>query len=526
MKYNWKLYFDNKDGQEMVALYDLKGSNSTNQKIDEILSDHLQYIYFDNSEDIDYMQDINLIADIVNSCMSENNLSYNGNEQDFFDNLINPLSEKLKTLFDPKSKDAPYQHLCFWITRLSLYLTYKFDGIFYPILFTRNFDEFVQRCNILGIELPEFPVEKYRRERCLSYMTICENIERFRTQHALTKPQVCALIYGYAAVVSKEINGSKVSEPLPQPSHIWIVGASKSGDDDYYSLENNDTFEWQGGHKIKSGDIIILYVLNKYQFVHSVWRATGDSRYNPFDFYAHRIYIGEKIVVPHVTKAELKADPEASQMWMVKLNMAYMNGDKQVSLKEYSTFLRMMKQHDPNFDTNILPTVEGIEFDENFEGKEDDVTIKYLQEKLLPNLGYQEKDWVKELQLRLGRTIVEDDKKSKRGRPDITIMHKNLSLDQKYAPFVIEVKLEMKNDDEYIEALKQGVSYARMLHSKYLGICDKKRFVLLKRKGNHFKESDVIFDHQWSELENPALKQQLQDIIGKHEIAMIKEKNI
>ena len=117
--------------------------------------------------------------------------------------------------------------------------------------------------------------------------------------------------------------------------------------------------------------------------------------------------------------------------------MAYMDGTKEVSYEDYHTFIRLFKEKDPSFDTSILPDLEGFYVDEDFEGQEKDVSIQFLQNKLLPDLGYNEADWVKELQLRLGRTIKEEEQESKKGRPDFTILHTDLGLDQKAAPFVI-----------------------------------------------------------------------------------------
>lgn len=519
MKYNWQLFLDSEEGKFFVDSYDF--SSDKERKLDRILNDNQNFLYyFEDIDDMYYKKE--LIYRYIGEIEKEQGVELTSDLMLYFNKIVDPLNERLQQKGEKK-----YSQLAQNIPLLSVFLfADRQEYAFYPIVFCKDFAEFLRRCNILGIILPNMPKEKDRRDRCLAYVKLCEALEFFRKDNCLTKPQVCALLYGYAPHISNEIKINRLHQELPPPSKIWIVGGGTNDDADLAVLEAGEETEWQGGPAAKRGDIMIIYKNGKDGHVNSIWRIEEDFTFNLFDVYCNRVKIGHHIAVPKVTKQDLDADDVAKNMWMVKLSMAYMDGRKEVSYEDYHTFIRLFKKKDPSFDTSILPDLEGFYMDEDFEGKEDDVSIQFLQNKLLPELGYSESDWVKELQLRLGRTIKEEEQESKKGRPDFTILHTDLGLDQKAAPFVIEVKLDMHDDDShaYDEALKQGISYARMLHSKILAICDKRRFHVYRTKTDFFSKDDCIFRHTWEDLKDPVLLQELKGIIGKQQISNIANK--
>ena len=513
MKYNWELFFESEEGEYYVDCYDL--STNKEQKLERILKDNEGFLYyFYDIEDMYYTK--KELFRYIKEIELELKLELSDDLMSYYDKIVDPLNERLMQRGDKK-----YSRLAQWTPLLSVFLfAEKQKYAFYPIVFCKEYAEFLRRCSVLGIELPDMPKEKDRRDRCLAYIKLCMALEEFRKSNCLTKPQLCALLYGYAPHISDEIKAKRLHNELPPASKIWIVGGGTHGDGDLEVLEAGKETEWQGGPAAKRGDIMIIYKNGKDGHVNSIWRVVEDFTFNLFDIYCNRVKIGHHIAVPKVTKHDLESDEIAKNMWMVKLSMAYMDGRKEVSYEDYHTFIRLFKKKDPSFDTSILPDLEGFYIDEEFDGKEKDVSIQYLENHLLPELGYSESDWVKELQLRLGRTIKEEDQESKKGRPDFTILHSDLGLDQKVAPFVIEVKLDMKDDDSttYDEALKQGISYARMLHSRILAICDKRRFHVFKTKTGFFTKDDCIFKHTWEELKDPVLAQELKGIIGKQQI--------
>lgn len=228
---------------------------------------------------------------------------------------------------------------------------------------------------MLGIELSPVPLQKNPEERCLYLVDICRKIEDFRVANSLTKPEVCALLYGYAPerVEYLESHNPQDTPDLPAPTRIWMTGASK--EDWKAGLLEKDENVWAGNERTLRGDIVVIYALSPHSCIHSVWRAVDDGEANPFDYYVNRVAVGHRTDVPRITFKDLKADPAMSQVPMVRDNLQGING-KELSYQDYQSLLDMFAAK--GFDIATLPNLEAprLENDNKDILVEDDVSVK------------------------------------------------------------------------------------------------------------------------------------------------------
>ena len=86
---------------------------------------------------------------------------------------------------------------------------------------------------------------------------------------------------------------------------------------------------------------------------------------------------------------------------------------------------------------------------------------------------------------------------------------------------IIEAKLDMAPVQELLKAFKQGLSYARMLRSSIMGICDQERLILYKvDKNGGADRSNPIFENHWASIySDPEVGATLNHIIGREVIA-------
>ena len=76
---------------------------------------------------------------------------------------------------------------------------------------------------------------------------------------------------------------------------------------------------------------------------------------------------------------------------------------------------------------------------------------------------------------------------------------------------------------EQHNAFSQVLSYARMLRSKLMGICDKERLIIYKIDGNGSADRDApIFEDHWDSIYSNALVgAKLVQIMGKEVVSKL-----
>lgn len=395
-------------------------------------------------------------------------------------------------------KSHDYRAKSAFVHIISTYL-YLLSDFYKPILYPSRFDIFMRHCDLLGIELPDIPHTTQYRDYLIFYYKICEKLTQFQAENQLTEAELCACIYDFAFMLNEEQPKSK----LPKPTNIWFTGASGG---DFRIIDNPDCQEthiWACNEYTRRGDIVVMYCLAPRSYIHSIWRAESNGIFNPFDYYKSRTALSEGVIIPSISIKELKADPYFSQLPIVKKNLQGLNG-VQLSSSDYKELMRLItdKGGDPsNAPQLYCSTISSISIKLERD-VEDQLLIPVLQE-----LGYTSKDWSRQCTQKAGRGL--------KAIPDFVFFPKGEKHLQN-APMVIEAKLNVATQTEYIKAFNQAYSYARMMRSSIMGICDKERLILYRADSNGvFNRNCPIFEEHWAALREAETFNQLQRLIAK-----------
>jgi len=371
---------------------------------------------------------------------------------------------------------------------ISLALYYE-CGFFKPMLLPSNFARFERNCAALGIDLPDIPKSKDYRDYLLYYFDVCKAIDDFQQECDLDDPEMCAAIYDYAP--SFEMNDDAPSQnDLPLPTNIWLTGSGK-GDFAYLdSLGTSDEYSgvWACNENTRPGDIVVVYCNAPRSYIHSIWRAKSGGTFNPFDHFHCRTTICDGVRIPKITFNDLMEDPYMSQVPIVRRHLMGING-VELSATDYARLLEMIKER--GGDVASLPKLyEGANIDFGTISKEKDVEEKILIP-VLKSIGYSEKDWTRQLALKAGRNL--------KAIPDFVFFAKG-DAHFEVAPMVIEAKYDMGSMLERKKAFRQGLSYAKMLRSSLMGICDKERLIIYKVNEGRCDFEKPIFENHWKAI--------------------------
>ncbi len=417
------------------------------------------------------------------------------------------LYNDAQSMLLPKNK---YRQKATFIPSLSLFLFYSYT-FFKPLLLPTHFDVIQKNCDALSIELPPIPRSKDYKAYLMYYYDICSVWNDFQEENKLTDAECCACIYDYAILLQESHENKK----LPRPTNVWLTGAS---DRDFTFLdslgkekEGNGTHIWACNERTRRGDIIIIYCTSPRSYIHSIWRANSEGIFNPFDYYHCRTTVCDGILTPHISFKDLKADSYFAEVPIIRKNLQGING-VELNATDYSELLRMIQEK--GGDTELYPKLfDGKAMDFGEINLEKDVEEKILIP-MLKLLGYNEKDWTRQLSQKAGRGL--------KAIPDFVFFPKG----EKHfasAPMVIEAKLDMSLISEQQNAFSQGLSYARMLRSSIMGICDKERLILYQVDKNGIaNRSTPLFEEHWLSIYGDAeVGAKLNKLIGREVITRI-----
>lgn len=468
MNSNYKWYLASPEGEAMTRLFSFEDEFDKNYgKIEQIFNLTKDFLNYSDTSDVVVQ---NLFSNTDDFCRTINDFldahSEIATQEEFYEAFIKEY--QLYQWYEDENthewKQGPvwlkaddFRSKASTIAELSLAMSFYFTEVdFYPILFRSHFYEFVDRCNVLGIQLPDIPLQKDKYERCMLYYEINKVLDDFKKENNLSKEQVCALLYGYAPTIINENRDTSQKAELPSPSRIWFVGAAK---DDYDTSLKQDTCIWQGNEETLRGDIVVIYALSPHSCIHSVWRAIKDGGFNPFDYYCSRTEVGCRIEVPHITFKELKDDKYTSQIPIVRKNLQGING-VELSIEDYKNLQRLFAEK--GFDNSVLPQIERPNLNLNVPiNLEKDVEEQILIP-VLSKLGYSDEDgedWKRQVLIKLGR--------NEKYIPDFVFFPQEVSSRQVRAPFIIEAKLDFRNAKQFHKDFEQAVSYARPLEADF-----------------------------------------------------------
>lgn len=512
-KKNFALYKETQQGKSAIELFNVDGENWLENiyKWFELAQSKGNYVEFQYlvpqlqlfAVNIESKKLFPLDCDITREVFDE-----------FIRNLelhyIEESGEDVVVTDDIAIKQGDFRHLNSFMHVLSTYLYTSVDGFFKPLLYQSRFDIIQHNCDLLGIELPEMPHTKDYSAYMMYYFDMCTAFENFQEENGLTAEEFCACLYDYAETLGED---EQIVSELPRPTNIWFVGASKADMQAYKNGElNEDTQIWQCNERTRRGDIIVLYALTPYSSIHSIWRAKSGGFFNPFDAYQTRTTICDCHEVPAVSNKELKEHPYFKELPIVRKNLQGING-VELTATDYQELLKLLQQK--GCDITSLPQLIEIT-----DWKKPEITKgnpeKQVEEKILipvlEKLGYQPEDWSRQLEQKAGRGL--------KAIPDFVFFPQG-DLHMHNAPLVIEAKYDMSSSKEYDKAFRQGLSYARMLRSGIMGICDQDRLVLFKVTDlGSADKTNPIYEAQWAVINTDvAMFNKLQKIMGKSVIA-------
>jgi hypothetical protein len=505
----WNLYKNSKRGKDTIALFTFDSEKDDLEiKAKEIFQKYNEYLGgLDIKDHFIYKCFLTIDSIIANKMFIEEN----ENASEYFVRLIDNLEiciveensdgELIKVENEPpiiSQKD--YKTFCAVLSEISFILYLYGDLLFFPIFFREQFDVFMKILDVLNISMPELPAKSDKRGRLLLYNNLNTNITKFAKENNLTPEETCACIYDFAFMLLENDN---IQTELPEPTNIWLTGGSK---DDYKLFLEDPAKEaksgWTCNENTKRGDIIVMYVLSPYSCIQSIWRADIDGVYTPFNYYNSRTRVTSGIVVPHITLNELKADPYFLQLGITRKNFQGVNG-VHFSATDYKELQRLLI--DKGFDISVLPHLykPNLEFAGQLE-KEKDVEEKLLIP-LLEKLGYSETDWTRQLSQKAGR--------KEKAIPDFVFLPKG-EMHFQNAPMIIEAKFDMSSNIERTKSYNQALSYARLMKSSILGICDKDRLIIYKEKNGYFDRFKPSFEKHWQSINDEETFRQLNLLIG------------
>ncbi len=509
----WEMYKTSNRGQEIIDLFTFYADAEI-----EVFENKLEKILrkFGKESEIDTLFSriylVNNNISVYNSAIREKEAP-----NDFFTRFIEDFDvsyidedkegnlTKSTKVHDVFIKKLDYRSISAIMDSISINLYIMHPLFFFPLLDNERFDIFVKNCDALGIEIPNIPNSADKKGRVMYYFSLCDVLDKFSVEYDLSAEELCACIYDFATILQEH---KEVKNELPEPTNVWFTGASKA---DYQTTLQNlvpdSVNAWSCNEATKRGDIIVIYCLSPQSFIHSIWRANSDGVANPFNYYYSRVTVTSPIQIPPITYAELKADKYWSNVPIVRKNLQGINGI-QLTAKDYTELLRLISSK--GFDINTLPLLYSPNID--IEGNlktENDVEEK-LVIPLLTELGYTQNNWERQLSQKAGRNL--------KAIPDFVFFSKGEKHFQN-APFVLEAKFFMNSSNERMNSFNQALSYCKMMSAELLGLCDKDRIIIYRRKNGVFDRFNPVFEKHWGNLKNPETFSELKKIIGKEIVA-------
>lgn len=359
---------------------------------------------------------------------------------------------------------------------------------FFPYLFLCRIFELNKIADFFNIDLPNIPKRTDYKGRCMYYWELCEVFYQFRKENGLFPDELCAFLYDFAP---NNIANEKTD--IPKPSQAWFIGGRLYAEDK--SLASKF---WQSSPDTKKGDILVHYETSPVSSITCIEISHTDGVIDPLFRYYGCIYIGNRVDIPHIALKELQADEYFSKHPLIRKKFQGVNGWP-MSGADYSELLRMIKAK--GFDTDVLPKLYAPTLPKGIVIEYEHDVEQQLLEPLLNSMGwYEKKDFIRQLPIQAGR--------GHRVFPDYALHYDN-KPDEEKAKVLIEAKLHMKNNQDIEAAFLQARSYARLLGSSAIVLCDKDYLLVYEKKDSF--DRDRYKKYYWGEFENPDVFNELKN---------------
>lgn len=362
----------------------------------------------------------------------------------------------------------------------------EWSDFFFPYFFMWRMRHLHKIADLFGIELPDNPKKADYKERCAYYWELCKIFYKFRQEHGLSKIDLCTFLYNFAL--------SQVSEDeseTHEPTCAWFIGGHAGGCDVYGF--------WQANEETKKGDVLIYYETTPVSAITHYCIAQTDGIIDPLFYYYSNTYIGVKYELPPITLDELKADVYFSSHPLVRKNFQGVNG-WQLTTQDNNELNRICVSKG----YSALPSLHVTQITANTVIKVERDVEKNLLEPLLNSMGlFEGRDFIRQLSIHAGR--------GHRVFPDYAL-HYSDKKNEETAEVIIEAKLEMKNNTDIENAFLQARSYAFLLQSKVIVLCDKYNLIVYQSKNKAFDRNSYK-KYYWSEFENTDKYNELNKVL-------------
>lgn len=374
------------------------------------------------------------------------------------------------------------------IQPISYILSQFSSEYFFPYLFLCRIFELNKIADFFNIDLPNIPKRTDYKGRCMYYWKLCEVFYLFRKKNGLSPEELWSFLYDFAP---NNLPNEKTD--MPKPSQAWFIGGRLYQEDK--SLESKF---WQSSPETKKGDILVHYETSPISAITCIETSLTDGVIDPLFRYYGCIYIGNRINIPYITLKELQVNEYFSKHPLIRKSFQGVNGWP-MSSKDYSELLRMIKAK--GFDTETLPKLYAPTIPNNISIVHERDVETQLLEPLLNSMGwYENKDFIQQLPIQAGR--------GHRVFPDYALHYDDKSNEER-AKVLIEAKLHMKNNKKIEEAFLQARSYARLLNSSVIVLCDKDYLIVYERKDSF--DRDRYKKYCWGDFENPDIFNELKN---------------
>lgn len=384
-------------------------------------------------------------------------------------------TSNLEILYKNIISDWEYKDCLLYIPCISMGLSIIRSDFFIPYMFYCRFFELTKIADYFSIELPKTPAKNDYEGRCMYYYKLCEAFYKFRRNKGMTSHELCAFLYGFSPNVINKDAGS-----INKASQAWLIGGG------FIETEKEKNFLfWQTSEETKKGDLMLFYEKNPVSSVSSIWTAKTDGVVDPLFYYYSYAYIGDKINIPNIHLGELKNNTYFKNHPLIKKNMQGVNGYL-LSWQDYRELVKIMESKKffkmPIVESCLIINSDNIQI-------ERDVEI-HLLEPLLNSFGLKEGvDYKRQIGIHAGR--------GHRIFPDYVVHYSDKENDE-YAKILIEAKYHIKNNKEREEAFLQARSYALLLQSYVIVLCDKYYIWIYQSKECFDRNNYERF--QWNEL--------------------------
>ena len=373
-----------------------------------------------------------------------------------------------------------------FITDYSILFYTAGQKYFFPYYFQTQFPKLENICKEFNVVLPSLPSKRNYKERFLYYIEICKAFYDFRRQYELTPEEFCVFLYYFSPHC---IEQTLFTSDFPDPTKAYLCVASNADSEDIKLFDEKTITRWGGNTNMLPGDIVLMYEVKPVAAIQTIWRCLSVGFTDPFEYFVDRVWIGELIRIPPITLKDLRENEIWKDSGIVKASMQGSSGSPRTK-DEYDAFLKMLEAK--GFDTSVLPRIAYTGLPNDVElNVEKDVEEKLL-EPLLKKLDYTEKNWVRQLPVRMGR--------GERNYPDYALFPKG-TKGEETAQFLWEAKFTISNKRQLQDAFLQAKSYAMRLQSKGFGLVAKEGIWISFEKDSFM--FDKIKSYSWADLENP-----------------------